>query len=422
MVKAYFGGNKVKYFYRVEQHIINTSNKYYGMLDEYAIASKNMYNKALYVQRAYYFKYHKFISYVDLWNEVKSTDEAKKLPLANMCQTICRQVTNDCFTFKKTEKAFLNNPDHFSNKVKLPNYKRKNKRNIIELYAPNVKIKNEYLEFPMSFNGFRLYIKNRINEVEEVRITKKNRDYIVDIVYMITIKEENYNLESGAAIDLGVDNFATIVITSSEKPVQPKIINGKGLKSYNKRFNSKINHYKTEAKIKNKKSYTRRINKLYECRRNFMKNFMHQASRKTIDWCLENKVKYLVIGYNHGWKNKCKMSKGNYFNFMMIPYEKYVRMVSYKARAVGIKVILHEEAYTSGTSFLDNELPTPENYDKSRRVRRGLFISNRGIKINADVNGAYQILRKVFPKVTYDNGIVSCCIQPVKYNVLTNIG
>lgn len=74
-----------------------------------------------------------------------------------------------------------------------------------------------------------------------------------------------------------------------------------------------------------------------------------------------------------------------------------------------------EEGYTSGTSFLDNELPVKENYNKNRRVHRGLFVSNTGIKINADVNGAYQIMRKVFSNVT--NEIVGVHLHPVIINI-----
>ena len=74
-----------------------------------------------------------------------------------------------------------------------------------------------------------------------------------------------------------------------------------------------------------------------------------------------------------------------------------------------------EESYTSGTSFLDNELPIKENYNKNRRVYRGLFVSNTGIKINADVNGAYQIMKKAFPNV-FSDGIEGVGLHPTIIN------
>ncbi len=84
-------------------------------------------------------------------------------------------------------------------------------------------------------------------------------------------------------------------------------------------------------------------------------------------------------------------------------------MIQYKAEEYGIAVILTEESYTSGTSFIDNEKPSKENYNKKRRIHRGLFVSNQGIKINADLNGAYQILRKAFP-IKWDRG---CVLHPI---------
>ena len=91
-------------------------------------------------------------------------------------------------------------------------------------------------------------------------------------------------------------------------------------------------------------------------------------------------------------------------------------MVQYKAQNVGVNFILTEESYTSGTSFLDNEEPVKANYNKTRRIHRGLFVSNKGIKINADANGAYQIMKKVFPNA-YANGIEGVALHPVRVSV-----
>lgn len=110
------------------------------------------------------------------------------------------------------------------------------------------------------------------------------------------------------------------------------------------------------------------------------------------------------------------MSKRVNQSFIGIPHMKFIHMVQYKAENVGLNVILTEESYTSGTSFLDNEMPIKANYNKSRRVHRGLFVSNNGVKINADVNGAYQIMKKVFPKVNSD-GIEGVALHPIRVSV-----
>ena len=90
-------------------------------------------------------------------------------------------------------------------------------------------------------------------------------------------------------------------------------------------------------------------------------------------------------------------------------------MIQYKARSTGLNIILTEESYTSETSFLDDKKPVRTDYDKRRRMHRSLFVSNNEIKINADMNGAYQIMRKVFPKVNAD-GIEGVALHPVRVN------
>ena len=121
----------------------------------------------------------------------------------------------------------------------------------------------------------------------------------------------------------------------------------------------------------------------------------------------------IVIGKNKEWKQNISLSKRVNQNFVQIPFARLIEMIQYKAEECGIAVIMTEESYTSGTSFVDNEEPVKENYNKSRRVHRGLFISNCGIKINADLNGAYQILKKVFP-IKWDRG---CVLHPFVVNV-----
>ncbi len=70
-----------------------------------------------------------------------------------------------------------------------------------------------------------------------------------------------------------------------------------------------------------------------------------------------------------------------------------IDMICYKAELSGIKVSIVKESYASGTSYLDGESPDALSYDNKRRIRRGMFRSNKGILINADVNAAYQIIK-----------------------------
>ena len=140
---------------------------------------------------------------------------------------------------------------------------------------------------------------------------------------------------------------------------------------------------------------------------------MHCISKYVLDWCVLYGIDTLVVGHNNKWKQKCRHMQ----NFTYIPYELFIQMLAYKCENNGIKFITCDESYTSGTSFVDNEEPIKNNYDKSRRIHRGLFISNNGIKVNADVNGAYQILKKVFPNAFAD-GIEGAGLHPLTINKL----
>jgi len=124
----------------------------------------------------------------------------------------------------------------------------------------------------------------------------------------------------------------------------------------------------------------------------------------------------IVIGNNKEWKQKVNLGSVTNQNFVSIPYSKFISMLKYKCELEGINFIITEESYTSGTSLLDNELPVKANYNKSRRVKRGLFKSNEGILINADLNGACQIIKKVFPKAFVD-GIEGVALHPVRLNL-----
>jgi putative transposase len=128
---------------------------------------------------------------------------------------------------------------------------------------------------------------------------------------------------------------------------------------------------------------------------------------------IENNIDIIVIGKNDLWKKKSNIGKRNNQNFTSIPHTKLIEMIQYKAQEVGIEVILQEEAHTSKCSFLDNE--SLEHHEKymGKRIKRGLFRSVKGILINADVNGALNIMRKAFPNA-FANGIQGVGLHPVR--------
>ena len=88
-------------------------------------------------------------------------------------------------------------------------------------------------------------------------------------------------------------------------------------------------------------------------------------------------------------------------NFVNIPYGKLRDKLVYLCKLYGIEFKLQEESYTSKASFFDgDEIPiydkeNPQEYIFSgKRIKRGLYQTSVGKLINADCNGALNILRK----------------------------
>lgn len=401
---------------RVEKHIIKSNNKYYKMLDEYCFKSKNLYNYANYIIRQEFVNNGNWIRYNELDKIVKNKEndfDYRNMPLGSSAQQCLKLLDKNWKSFFASIKDYNNNPSKYLGRPKLPKYRPKNGRNILILTNQNCKIKNGYINFPKKFKG--LLIKTKIrNGLQQVRVIPKDKYLVIEIVYKIEDVEPLVDNGRYVGIDLGLDNFVTI---TNNCGLIPLIINGKGLKSINQYYNKQISHYRSIAKRVNKLDYTNKMRKLTLTRNNKVENYIHKASRFLVDYCRDNDINTIIIGNNKNWKQNSKMNKKVNQNFISIPYGVFIQKVQYKAEEFGIKVIVTEESYTSGTSFLDNELPIKENYNKNRRKYRGLFISNNGTKINADVNGSYQIMKKVFPKAFAD-GIEGVGLHPFKVNLL----
>ena len=406
---------------RVEKHLIKHNNSYYSMFCDFAHKSKNLYNHANFLVREEFTKNGKWLRCGDLDKILRADlefDDYKQMPTAQSAQQILRLLDKNWKSFFKSIKDWSKNKDKYLGRPKLPKYKPKNGMYLLVLTNQNVRLKDNELSFPKSFNGFT--IKPRFTELlnfvsfQQVRFIPGYKSFMVELVYNIEVPD--YALadnERYLSVDIGLDNLATVVNNAG---LDAFVINGKGLKSINKYYNKQMSHYREIAKRMNGRDYTDRMDSLTQKRNHKIDDYMHKASRYLIDYAVANHFNTIIIGNNKEWKQKSKMSKRVNQSFVGIPHMKFIEMVQYKAQEVGINVILTDESYTSGTSFLDGEVPVKENYDKSRRVARGLFVTDDGTKINADVNGAYQIMMKVFPNA-FAEGIEGVALHPVRVSV-----
>lgn len=385
----------------------------YTACDLLCFQSKNMYNLCNYTIRQAFIKDGIIKKYGDLNKELKHTDAFKELG-SNSAQMVTKILCKNWKSFLVAVKDYTKNPEKYFAKPKIPKYLKKDGRFVCTLTNWQTQIHDGYLYFAFKrLKSFNSMFRTRVTGYHlSTRIVPKGGCYVLEIVYRAEPKQLNLDKDRIVSIDLGVNNFVTMVNNIGEKPI---VINGKGIKSYNQYWNKEIAKYKSIAKTTNNLDWTKRLQRLTDKRNFKMDYFMHCSSKWIIDYCIKHNVGTIVVGKNNKWKQECDMGRYTNQHFAQIPYEMFISKLRYKCEDFGIRFIENEESYTSGTSCLDNELPIKENYNKARRIRRGLFVSNKGIKINADVNAAYQIMKKVFSNMT--NEIVGEHLHPVIINL-----
>ena len=392
------------------------------MFCEYTHLAKNLYNHANFLVRSEFVNTGKWLRYQEL-DKILRQDvdylDYKNMPEAQSAQQTLQLLDKNWKSFFQSIKDWSKNKGKYTGRPNLPKYKPKDGRMVFILTNQQVKLKNDLLYFPRSFKG--LIVKPRcvrldnFKKINQVRIVPSNQVFCVEIVYSVSV-DDNLLPDNGRymSIDLGLDNLATIVTNIRSNPI---IVNGKGLKSNNQYYNKKAAYYQKVAKQMNDKFYTNRLYRL-TLKRNFkIEDSLHKISKFIVASARSNDIHTIIIGNNKDWKRDISLGKRVNQSFATIPHQKLIEKIIYKARNVGINVILTEESYTSGTSFLDGESPRKEFYDKKRRKHRGLFVSNQGISINADVNAAYQIMKKVFPNVFAD-GIEGVVLHPVRVDII----
>ena len=243
-------------------------------------------------------------------------------------------------------------------------------------------------------------------KIDQVRIVPRHGHYVVEIVYEKAEKQAEVNPAYYAGIDMGVNNL--VALTSNKPGFVPVIVNGRPVKSINQWYN------KRKAELQKALGHTgttKRIERITNKRNRRIEHYMHTTSKYIVNLLVKEGIGTLVIGKNDGWKQGVNLGKQNNQNFCFIPHARLIAMLKYKAELVGIKVVLTEESYTSVASFLDRDpLPVWKKRDETeytfsgRRMKR-LYRAADGRYINADINGASNIIRKVAPKAFEREGV-----------------
>jgi len=374
---------------RVERHIIMQSET----LNELTHLSKNLYNYANYQIRQYFFKTGKMPSEFDLTLKLarENQDDYRAMPTAQSAQQTIKLLFKNWKSFFKSIEGYKLNPKKYLGQPKLPKYLKKDGHNILIFTNQNCKLKNGYIYFPKKSKIEPLKTKIT-SKIKQVRIIPQATCFVVEVVYEKDIQKVDLVNDTYLSIDLGLNNLVTSFNNIGENPF---IINGKIIKS--------INHYYNKKKAKlmsyiGNKGVSNRINRLSHKRECKINDYLHKSSREIINYCIKYKISTIIIGDNKNWKQNINIGKRNNQNFVSVPFSKLIQMISYKAEEVGIRVKTTEESYTSKIDHLANEEMKKQEKYLGRRVKRGLFRSSLDIILNADVNGAIGIMRKVVPK------------------------
>ncbi|WP_339005840.1 transposase [Fusobacterium animalis] len=386
----------------LKQQVKHLSKKEFKILKYLCHIAKNLKNQAIYNVRQHYFKNKKYLSYNENYKILKNSENYKKLN-SNMAQQILKEVDESFKSFFALLKLAKNG--QYNGKIKLPNYLDKD--GFTTLVIGFVRLKDDILIVPYS-NSFRkahkeiaiklpLVLKDK--KIKEIRIIPKQHSRYFEIQYTYEVEEVQRELNENnvLGIDLGIDNLCTCVTNTGAS----FIIDGRKLKSINQYYN-KINVKLQSIKDKQKiECTTLRQKRITRKRNNRINDYLSKAARIIINYCLNNDIGKLVLGYNEDFQRNSNIGSINNQNFVNIPYGKLRDKLIYLCKLYGIEFKLQEESYTSKASFFDgDEIPiydkeNPQEYIFSgKRIKRGLYQTKKGYLLNADCNGALNILRK----------------------------
>ena len=384
----------------VEKHKIYKSHPAYSKLDHMSRKSNNLYNQCIYFAK----------NSEDLSKDLKNLDkEMKSFPdehdnyrsfgYAACAQQILRLFQQNLRSYFASIKDYKQNPEKYAGAPRFPKFRKSSERFQVIFTNQSTRLNNQIMSIaPKTFEN-KLSIRLRTSSVKklcQVVFAPRNDYFLVYVIYETAKPIISQKSDKVAAIDVGLSNLATVTFSEQDEP----ILYRSDLMKINRDFNRSSAKYESILKKTQNKHTSKRRKRLSEKYAGLAEDRLHKISRAIVNDLSQRGVSTLVVGKNTGQKINNKLK-----NFVQVPLFRLIWMIKYKAELAGIKFIQVNESYTSGTSFLDNELPTKDFYNSNRRRFRGLFLSNNLKRINADVNASFQIMKKIYQEFTYDASV-----------------
>jgi putative transposase len=403
----------------VEQHVISKRDPRYAVIDAAAFQSKNLYNAALYLVRQSYIHEGKYLTYNEMDRRMQSHEAYRALP-AKVSQQVLMLLAKNWTSFFEAREAYEEDPSKFTGRPRLPRYKHKTEGRNILVYTIQAISKTGLKHGLIQPSMLPISVKTKQKHIDQVRIVPRNGYYVVEVIYTKEPIQADVDPSFCVGIDLGVTNLAAIA--SNREGFAPRLVNGRPLKAWNQWYNKRMKHLKKLLPKADRERVTRQMERITSKRNRRIDHYLHTASRRMIDFLVANGIGTVIIGKNPLWKQACEMGRRNNQNFVQIPHARFIDMLSYKAALVGIQVEVREESYTSQASFVDlDPIPDYTLNDETEHVFSGKRIGRRnrlyrtkdGRTICADVNGAYNILRKSKPDA-FAKGTAGYVVHPVR--------
>lgn len=398
-----------------QQILINPDKELKAVLEYICMQANKLHNCAVYYARQIYFKTQGYTSSFTLNTELKNNPHYGAL-CAQAAQQVCGSVGESVTSFRKLIKKFWAGELEF--KPKFPNYRTKDGLQLIAYpkQALSKKLIDGRVVIPLGkkvqawfgLKSFSIQMPSNLEyvDIRELRILPRNDCFYVEFIYKLPAIATKLDSNLVLGIDPGLNNWLTCVSNSGTSI----IVDGQHVKSLNRWYNKQISNIKDG---KSQGFWSKKLASITEKRNRQMRDAVNKAARQVINHCLDNQIGTIVFGWNQGMKDGSNLGAKTNQKFVPIPTARLKERLEQLCEIYGIKFVETEESYTSKASFIDADpLPTfgekPEGWQASgTRTKRGLYRTANNWYINADCNGAANIIRKVSITLGFDLSRVS---------------
>jgi putative transposase len=378
----------------VEQHRIDRYDARFAVIHAAVLASKHLYNAALSLTQQAFIHQQRVISYEELARDMKTSVEFRALP-AKVAQWVLRQVALAWKSYFAACAAWEANPSRFLGHPELPKYLDKRGRNLLTYTEQAISRAPKHRGYVVP-SGLGVRVETRQAAIDQVRIVPHASHYTVEVIDECPITPAEIDPTHVAAIDIGLNTLAAV--TFNQPGIIPFLVNGRPLKAINQWYNKR--RARLQGKLPPGVFASRQLDTLTDKRGRQVTEYLHVASRRIVGHLVAHRVGTLMVGKN----------------VVFVPHARFIEMLRYKAELVGIRVVVSEESDTSKCSFLDLEPIGKQDVYSGKRIKRGLFQVADGRCLNADSNGAFNILRKVVPDA-FGNGRGGVVVHPVRIDL-----